>query len=157
MNITFRCAKKGDAPLLLRLIRQHAKMQILEKTAVTATVEFLDEWLFQKEKAEVFFPLIDGEEVGYVMYNHTFSSYISQPRLYLEDIYVFEKYRRRGVGKAIFRELVRIANERGFVRIVWQCFTGNPIAISFYNSISAKPKKNMCIFDESVEELSKIL
>ena len=96
---TFRAATREDVPLILRFIHELARYEQLEHEVV-ATPEVLEEWLFDKQKAEVIFAVSDGREVGFALYFHNFSTFLGRAGLYLEDLYVEPAYRGRGIGKA---------------------------------------------------------
>ena len=66
---------------------------------VVATEEILDEWLFDKEKAEVIFAIAEGEEVGFALFFHNFSTFLGRAGIYLEDLFVKPKYRGMDTGR----------------------------------------------------------
>lgn len=127
---TFRAATREDVPLILRFIHELARYEQLEHEVV-ATPEVLEEWLFDKQKAEVIFAVSDGREVGFALYFHNFSTFLGRAGLYLEDLYVEPAYRGRGIGKALLRALVRIAVARGCGRLEWWCLDWNQASIDF--------------------------
>lgn len=77
-----------------------------------ATEELLREWLFEHKKAEVIFACEDGKEIGFALFFHNFSTFLGRAGIYLEDLFVLSEYRGKGYGKAILKELARIAVER---------------------------------------------
>ena len=127
---TFRAATREDVPLILRFIHELARYEQLEHEVV-ATPEVLEEWLFDKQKAEVIFAVSDGRDVGFALYFHNFSTFLGRAGLYLEDLYVEPAYRGRGIGKALLRALVRIAVARGCGRLEWWCLDWNQASIDF--------------------------
>src|SRR5699024_819181 len=86
---------------------------------VETTEELLHEYLFEKQRAEVIFAIVDNVEVGFALFFHNFSTFVGKSGLYLEDIFVWPQYRGKGYGKAIFKQLVKIANERDCGRMEW--------------------------------------
>ena len=128
---TFRPAVPGDEELLLTLIRALASYEHLEDQ-VTATPAILREWVFEKQKAEVLFPMAEGREVGYALFFHNFSTFHGKAGIYLEDLFVLPEYRGRGYGKALLKEVARIAAERGCPRLEWSCLDWNQPSIDFY-------------------------
>ena len=110
-DITFRPAGRADCALILRFIKELAEYEHLLHE-VTATEQLLEEWLFDKRAAEVLFVLADGQEVGYALFFHNFSTFLGRAGIYLEDLYVAPEFRGRGIGKAFLRELARITMER---------------------------------------------
>lgn len=137
-ELAFRNAGREDVGLVLHYIKQLAEYEkMLDE--VKANEELLEEWIFNKGIAHVFFPVVDGKEVGFCLYFHNFSTFQGRAGLYLEDVYIDPEYRGRGYGKAIFRELARIALEKGCGRMEWVCLDWNTPSIEFYRSMGAYP------------------
>ena len=134
--LTFRMAERKDAPLILQFIRELARYEKLEQEVV-ATESLLEEWIFDKGKAEVLFALAGGKEVGFALFFHNFSTFLGRAGLYLEDLYVMPEYRGQGYGKGILRKLAQIALERGCGRLEWWCLDWNTSSIEFYKSLGA--------------------
>jgi len=80
---------------------------------------------------------IKDEYVGYMIIFMTYSSYLALPILYLEDLYVLEKYRKKGIGQEMFDFCVKIAKEKGCGRMEWCAYNWNKTAISFYEKNNA--------------------
>ena len=81
-RLEFRWAEEKDAALILRFIRELAAYEKLSDQVV-ATEPLLREWIFEKKKAEVLFPLENGEEVGFALFFHNFSTFLGRAGLYL--------------------------------------------------------------------------
>lgn len=137
-QLTFRFATEKDVPLILKFIKGIAEYEkMLDE--VETTEELLHEYLFEKQRAEVIFAIVDNVEVGFAFFFHNFSTFVGKSGLYLEDIFVWPQYRGKGYGKAIFKQLVKIANERDCGRMEWVCLNWNQPSIDFYLSLNAKP------------------
>jgi GNAT superfamily N-acetyltransferase len=154
-GLTFRFAEKGDAPLILRFIRELAGYEHLEDEVV-ATEEILDDWLFGKKAAEVIFPVVDGVEIGYALYFYNYSTFLGRAGIYLEDLFVRPAYRGRGYGRAVLRELARIAGERGCGRLEWVCLDWNEPSIGFYRSLGAEPRSEWTVYRLAGERLAAL-
>lgn len=152
---TFRAATREDVPLILRFIHELARYEQLEHEVV-ATPEVLEEWLFDKQKAEVIFAVSDGREVGFALYFHNFSTFLGRAGLYLEDLYVEPAYRGRGIGKALLRALARIAVARGCGRLEWWCLDWNQASIDFYRSMGAEAMSDWTVYRIAGETLAKL-
>ena len=137
-EVTFRKAVREDVPLILEFIKGLAEYEKMSDEVV-ATEEILDEWLFDKEKAEVIFAIAEGEEVGFALFFHNFSTFLGRAGIYLEDLFLKPKYRGNGYGKAILKRLAQIAVERGCGRLEWSCLDWNQPSIDFYLSLGATP------------------
>lgn len=137
-QLTFRFATEKDVPLILKFIKGIAEYEkMLDE--VETTEELLHEYLFEKQRAEVIFAIVDNVEVGFALFFHNFSTFVGKSGLCLEDIFVWPQYRGKGYGKAIFKQLVKIANERDCGRMEWVCLNWNQPSIDFYLSLNAKP------------------
>ena len=116
----------------------------------------LEEWLFDKQKAEVIFVCEDGVEVGFALFFHNFSTFLGRAGIYLEDLFVKPEYRGRGYGKALLKKLAKIAVERGCGRLEWWCLDWNKPSIDFYRSMGAVPMDEWTTFRIAGETLTKL-
>ena len=153
--LKFRQAEEKDIELILAFIYELAEYEkMLDEVSATPTI--LKEWLFDKKAAEVIFVMEDDIEAGYALFFHNFSTFTGKAGLYLEDIYVKPTYRKKGYGKALFKELVKIAYQRGCSRMEWVCLDWNKPSIDFYLSVKAKPIKDWTIFRLDHEEIKAL-
>ena len=137
-KLTFRNAERKDTHLILQFIKKLADYEKMSDEVV-ADEETLEHWLFDKQKAEVIFAVVDGKEVGFALFFHNFSTFLGRAGIYLEDLYVDTEYRKKGYGKALLKKLASIAVERGCGRLEWWCLDWNKPSIDFYLSLGAKP------------------
>lgn len=144
-ELSFRFAVPDDTPLILRFIRLLAEYEKMADL-VTATEEELRGQLFEEKKAEVIFAVLDGKEIGFALFFHNFSTFLGRAGLYLENLYILEEYRGKGYGKALFRELARVAVERGCGRFEWWCLDWNLPSIEFYRSMGALPMDEWTVY-----------
>ena len=151
----FRYAQREDTALILQFIRELADYEhMLDE--VVATPELLEEWLFDKGKAEVIFWLEEGKEVGFALFFHNFSTFLGRAGIYLEDLYVRPEYRSRGFGRALICRLAAIAKERGCGRLEWWCLDRNTPSVEFYLSLGAEPMSEWTVFRIAGETLKKL-
>lgn len=153
--LTFRMAERKDVPLILQFIRELARYEKLEQEVV-ATESLLEEWIFDKGKAEVLFALAGGKEVGFALFFHNFSTFLGRAGLYLEDLYVMPEYRGQGYGKGILRKLAQIALERGCGRLEWWCLDWNRPSIDFYLSLGAEPMEEWTVYRVTAQALDRL-
>ena len=151
-NMEFRYAKREDCGLVLDFIRELAAYEKMSDQVV-ATPEWLEEWIFDKQKAEVVFALEEGREVGFALFFHNFSTFLGRAGLYLEDLFVLPQYRGRGYGKGLLSKLARITVERGCGRLEWCCLDWNTPSIEFYKSLGAVPLEEWTIYRLTGETL----
>ena len=153
--LTFRMAESEDTAKILRFIRLLAEYEHMADQVV-ATEDELRRQLFDDHRAEVLFALLDGEEIGFALFFHNFSTFLGRAGLYLEDLFVLPEHRGRGCGRAIFRELARIAVERRCGRMEWWCLDWNEPSIRFYKSLGAEPMDQWAVYRLTGETLRKL-
>lgn len=144
-TLIFRSAERKDVPLILEFIRALADYERMADQVV-ADEATLEEWLFDRQKAEVLFAVLEGREVGFALFFHNFSTFLGRAGLYLEDLFVLPEYRGRGVGRAILRRLAALAVERGCGRLEWWCLDWNEPSIAFYRSLGAEPMSDWTVY-----------
>lgn len=156
-ELTFRYAKRTDSALILRFIKALAEYEkMLDE--VIADESTIEEWIFDKQKAEVIFAIADGREVGFALFFHNFSTFLGRAGIYLEDLFVFPEYRGKGYGKALLKRLAAIAVERKCGRLEWWCLDWNQPSIDFYLSLGAEPMSDWTVYritGDTLLELSK--
>lgn len=141
----YRYATKADTALILRFIKELADYEgMLDE--VVADEAILNEWIFDKDKAEVIFALEDGKEVGFALFFHNFSTFLGRSGIYLEDLYVSPEYRGKGYGKGLLVSLAKIAVERGCGRLEWWCLDWNKPSIDFYLSLGAEAMVDWTVY-----------
>lgn len=154
-ELTFRNAERRDTALILRFIKELADYEkMLDE--VIADEATLEEWLFDKQKAEVIFAVADGREVGFALYFHNFSTFLGRAGIYLEDLYIMPEYRGKGYGKAILKKLASIAVERGCGRLEWWCLDWNKPSIDFYLSLGAEPMSDWTVYRIAGDTLNQL-
>jgi GNAT superfamily N-acetyltransferase len=136
---TFRLepAAERDVPVILRLIKGLAEYEHLAHV-VTATEETLRESLFREPRvADAVIAWNDGEAVGYALWFQTYSTFLGQRGLYLEDLFVVPGSRGGGIGRALLAHVADQAITRGCGRVEWAVLDWNEPAIRFYRRLGA--------------------
>src|SRR6202050_2608586 len=132
-------ATESDLPVILDMIQALAEYEKLAHM-VTATDGRLRETLFSdKPAAEVLLAYCETECAGFAVYFATYSTFLAQPGLYLEDLYVKPHLRGKGIGLALLQHLARVATERGCGRMEWGVLDWNQPSIQFYEKLGAVP------------------
>jgi GNAT superfamily N-acetyltransferase len=151
-----RPATPGDVPTLHALIRELARYEKLEHQ-VTGTPDDLGEHLFgARPYAEALVASAGDAPVGFALFFHNYSTFLARPGLYLEDLFVLPEHRRNGHGRALLRELARIAVARRCGRFEWSVLDWNEPAIAFYRSIGAPPMDEWRICRLTGEGLTRL-
>ena len=81
----------------------------------------------------------DGAARGFALFYQTYSTWRGRPGAWLEDLFVLEEHRGRGIGGALLRQLAQIAVERDYARLEWAVLDWNAPALAFYRSLGAEP------------------
>ncbi len=136
--LEFRVAERKDTGVILDFINRLAEYEKMTDDVV-ATEALLEEWIFDRKKANVLFALQDGKEVGIALYFYNFSTFLGRAGIYLEDLFVLPEYRGKGYGKGLLKKLAAIAVEEGCGRLEWSCLDWNQPSIDFYLSMGAVP------------------
>lgn len=135
-ELMIRQAERKDCAVILSFIKALAEYEHMADEVV-ADEALLEEWIFDKQKAEVIFAVEDGKEVGFALFFHNFSTFLGRAGIYLEDLFVLPEYRGKGYGKALLKKLAEITVERGCGRLEWSCLDWNQPSIDFYLSLGA--------------------
>jgi GNAT superfamily N-acetyltransferase len=156
MTTTIRPCRPDDAQTLVTLIRELAVYEHLEEFA-KATPEALRAHLFgPRPFAEAIIAEVDGTPVGFALYFSTFSTFRAQAGLYLEDIFVRESYRGRGIGKGLLATVAKVAFDRGCGRLEWSVLDWNAPSIGFYRSLGARPLDEWTVYRIDDEPLARL-
>ncbi|MFA7272362.1 MAG: GNAT family N-acetyltransferase [Crocinitomicaceae bacterium] len=133
-----RSAEQKDVVAIFGLIRELA---LYEKAPeqVTNTVENLHKDLFIEPICEAIVAEENNVVIGFALFYTSYSTWKGKS-LYLEDFYVSEEHRRKGVGQLLFERVLQIAKDRKMARMDWQVLEWNQMAIDFY-------KKNNALLD----------
>ena len=136
-QLTIRSAQPNDAPTIFEFICALAEYENL-CAEVTGDVGSLTEHLFgERPYAEALIAEWEGKSVGFALFFYRYSTFLTQPGLYLEDLFVLPDYRSRGIGKALIGQVAQIAVDRDCARLEWAVLDWNESAIGFYQGLGA--------------------
>jgi len=136
-RIALRPATPADIPQILDFIAGLAEYEKLAHEAV-ATPALLEQHLFgPRPAAEVVIGEIDGRPAGFALFFTSFSTFLGQPGLYLEDLFVYPEHRGAGLGRRLMVHLAQLAVARGYGRFEWSVLDWNAPAIGFYRRLGA--------------------
>ncbi|TDM06006.1 MAG: GNAT family N-acetyltransferase [Ideonella sp. MAG2] len=137
MPHTLRPATPQDIPAIVALIRELAEFEQLSHLVQT-TPEKLHPHLFgERPVAEAVVAEVEGQVVAFALFFTNFSTFLAQPGLYLEDLYVQPAHRQHGLGRALLTHLAQLAVARGYGRFEWSVLDWNANAIRFYEGMGA--------------------
>jgi len=151
-----RAATREDVPIILQLIRDLAEYE-RAPGEVTATEEQLADVLFgERRAAEVLLAFENDAPVGFAVFFQNFSTWLGQPGLYLEDLFVKPEARGKGYGRSLLVHLAKIARDRGCGRMEWAVLDWNEPAIQFYRALGATPMDEWTVFRLKREGIIKL-
>jgi GNAT superfamily N-acetyltransferase len=158
-SITLRRAERADADALLRLITALAEFENLPPPDAEAQARLIEHGFGERPKFEAWLAECDGAfgPVGYAFIFETYSTFLARPTLYLEDLFVLPDFRGRGVGSALLRHCVRLAEARGCGRMEWTCLDWNTRAQAVYEKLGAKKMAEWYLYrltQDTLETLS---
>ena len=136
LNVDVRAATIDDIPVLLTFIR---KMGAFEKLTVSTTEDDLRESLFgESPAARALLLTLDERPIGYATYFFTFASMTGRRGLWLDDLFIDEPHRAKGIGKAFMGFMNEMAIKNKCARFEWMVADWNEPAIAFYKGLGAE-------------------
>ena len=155
-NFNIRLAGVDDVSEIFVLIKELADYERL-LDQVIATEDLLEESLFgENSNVEVLLACDDNQILGFALYFRTFSTFLGRPGIYLEDLFVREFARGRGIGESLLRRIAKNTLEMGGGRLEWSVLDWNKTAISFYKKMGAVPLDEWTTFRLTGEKLKKL-
>ncbi|MFN4243333.1 MAG: GNAT family N-acetyltransferase [Tepidisphaerales bacterium] len=135
-----RHATPDDVPEIVAMIHELAEYEKLAH-ACRASADDLRQHLFPTPPARAYCEALiaehAGQPVGFALFFHNYSTFLTRPGIYLEDLYVRPAFRGRGLGKALLIAVARLAVHRGCGRVEWSVLDWNAPSIAFYTSLGA--------------------
>lgn len=159
MNSSFqiRPAIARDVPAIFDLIKALAEYEQLSHQ-VTGTVDDLQNHLFGNQvSVEAIVAEWEEKLVAFALFFPNYSTFLTKPGIYLEDLFVLPEYRRQGIGKAMLIYLGKLAVKRGAGRLEWSVLDWNQSAIAFYQTMGANllPDWRICrVTGEALKNLA---
>ncbi|MEM7726410.1 MAG: GNAT family N-acetyltransferase [Cyanobacteria bacterium P01_A01_bin.45] len=136
-DLVLRFAQPEDCKALFDLIKALAEYEKLSD-AVTGNADALQDHLFgEKPYIEAVVAEYSHQIVGFALFFHNYSTFLTKPGIYLEDLFVLKEYRGKGIGKALLTKVGEIAKERNCGRFEWSVLDWNEPAKKFYRHMGA--------------------
>ncbi|WP_309730553.1 GNAT family N-acetyltransferase [Chamaesiphon sp. OTE_75_metabat_556] len=154
--LKIRPAQESDVDAIFDLIRGLAAYEKLSDR-VTGNTELLRSHLFgERPYTEAIVAELGDLPIGFALFFPTYSTFLTQPGIHLEDVFVQPEYRRQGVGKALMNFVAQIAHSRGCGRLEWSVLEWNQNAIEFYQRFGATVLPDWKTCRMSAETLAEI-
>lgn len=136
-RVVIRKGRRADANEFIGLVLALAKFEHLDPPSDAGRKRLVED-VFEKKRINLFVAAEGKRLLGYALYFYTYSSFLAKPSLYLEDLFVLEDQRKRGVGFALFKRCVEEAVAKRCGRMEWAVLTWNEKALRFYEKLGAK-------------------
>lgn len=136
-GIVVRAATPVDVGVVIDMIRALAEYENLSEQCA-AEAGLLREHMFgSSPSVEVLIAEVDGSAAGFALFFQSYSTFLTRPGLWLEDLFVRPAHRRGGVGNALLARIAQVATHRGCGRVEWSVLDWNQPAIDFYQRVGA--------------------
>jgi GNAT superfamily N-acetyltransferase len=154
-NTIIRKATKNDSREFLNLLIGLANFEHLEPPNAAARRRIISD-VFVKKRANLFLAFVGSKPVGYALYFFTYSTFLAKPTLYLEDIFVLEKFRRKKIGLSLFMNCIDDAARNNCGRFEFSVLTWNKNAIKFYEKLGARRLKEWYYYRITQDKIKKL-
>jgi GNAT superfamily N-acetyltransferase len=154
--LTIRPATQADILEILKLIRELAEYEKLADLVVITADDIGRDAFGPEPIIHILMAEWDGDIAGYALYFHNYSTFRGRPGLFLEDLFVRLKFRKKGIGKALLVHLAKVAVEKKCARFEWQVLDWNTPSIEFYKSLGAVVMKEWLTMRVTGEALEKL-
>ena len=145
-DIRIEAATVADVPVILRMIEALAEYERMSSEVVATEASVRDTLFGSRPSAEAVIAYAEGRPVGFAVWFHNYSTFLSRRGLYLEDLFVLPEWRGRGIGAALLRHLAGVAVQRGCGRMEWAVLDWNEPAIRFYQNLGAKAMDEWTVY-----------
>ena len=145
-KITVRPAERSDSNEILRLINELAEFEKLAPPDSNGKRRLINDAFSEKPLFNVLLAESNNNILGYAFYFFTYSSFLARKTLYLEDIFISQEFRNKGIGKLFFKNLLKIAKKNKCGRMEWVVLDWNKNAIEFYTKLGAEELKEWKTF-----------
>jgi GNAT superfamily N-acetyltransferase len=153
-EVLVRVAAPTDVDFIVASIRALADYERLSHQCTPDAARLTEHLFGERRFAEAMIAEIAGDRVGYALFFHSYSTFLTSPGIFLEDLFVHPDARRCGAGKALLDALVQLAKDRGYGRVEWSVLDWNEPAIRFYRGLGAKPQDEWTIYRVADESLT---
>jgi GNAT superfamily N-acetyltransferase len=136
-RFVIRPAQPADVPDVLAMIRELAQFERLSHLCVGSEADLADALFGPRPAAEALIARAESQAAGFALFFHSYSTFLGQRSLWLEDLFVRPAHRRQGCAQVLLRALAALAVERNCGRFEWAVLDWNAAAIDFYRTLGA--------------------
>lgn len=151
-----RSARPGDEADVVAMIHELALFEEAPDEC-TVTESQISAALFGDDAvAACFLAEADGQTAAMALWFRNFSTWDGVAGVHLEDLFVREGFRRRGLARALLAALARECIEKNYSRLSWAVLDWNSNAIALYDAVGGRPLREWITYRLSGPELSAL-
>lgn len=138
-DLAVRFAGPADVDAILHLIRQLARYEREPDAVKTTRDDLLRDGFGERPLFEVLLAEAEDRPAGFALFFTNYSTWEGRGGIYLEDLFVEEWARGKGVGRALMARLAELVRDRGGARLDLSVLDWNRLAIDFYDRLGLEP------------------
>lgn len=156
MTEQIRRARPGDEIELTAMIHELAEFERAASDCIVTDSQLAKALFGDRPTVYAHVAEVDGEAAAGALWFYNFSTWDGVAGIYLEDLYVRPRFRRRGLARALLATLARECVENGYTRLSWAVLDWNVNAIELYDAVGGKPQSEWLTYRVSGPELSDL-
>lgn len=156
MTPAVRFATPADAQLILDFVRGLAEYERAAHLVETTPAMIRSQMEAADPPFECLIAEYEGEPAGFALFFRNYSTWTGRPGLYLEDFFVPQRFRGRGIGKALFKRMAQLVLERGWARMEWAVLDWNRPAHGFYRACGSEAKDEWTVWRLAGDALARV-
>lgn len=156
MSVLIRAAASGDEAVIVAMIRELAEFERAPEQCRVTETQIAAALFGDDPAARCLIAECDGEPAAMALWFRSFSTWDGVAGIHLEDLFVREPFRRRGLGRALLAELARECVRNGYSRLGWAVLDWNTDAIALYDAVGARPMPEWITYRVSGPALSDL-
>lgn len=154
--LELRPAVESDARLVFEFIRKLAEYGDISDEVKASEADVRAALFGPQHVADAVLAFVSGQPAGFALYSYSFASFLGKPGIYIEDFFVEQAYRNRGIGKKLLVHLARLGRSRGCGRLEWSVLNWNERAMELYQDLGAAPMDEWTTFRLTGEALDQL-
>jgi GNAT superfamily N-acetyltransferase len=154
--VQLRAATEADAPLVYGFIRKLAEYGDISDEVTATEADVRAALSGPRPVAQAILAYVGEEPAGVALFSLSFASFLGKPGIYIEDFFVEQAHRNRGIGKLMLVHLAKLGRDRGCGRLEWSVLNWNERAMEFYQSFGAVAMDEWTTFRLTGEPLERL-
>lgn len=156
MNALIRAAAPGDEAAIVAMIGELAEFERAREQCTVTESQITAALFGEDPPAHCLIAECDGDAAAMALWFRSFSTWDGVAGVHLEDLFVRDGFRRRGLARALLAELARECVRNGYSRLEWAVLDWNSDAIALYDAVGAHPMPEWITYRVSGPALSEL-